>query len=61
MISAIDRVGGIDRDQCRESAERRFSLQRMARDHERLYRRVLDSEGGFLHSVPPADRRLVIA
>jgi glycosyltransferase involved in cell wall biosynthesis len=61
MISAIDRVGGIDRDHCRESAERRFSLHRMARDHDRLYRRVLETEGGFLHRVPPADRRLVIA
>jgi glycosyltransferase involved in cell wall biosynthesis len=61
MITAIDRVGGIDRDQCRESAERRFSLQRMARDHERLYRRVLEADGGFLRRVPPANRRLVSA
>ncbi|MGH3301396.1 MAG: glycosyltransferase family 4 protein [Streptosporangiaceae bacterium] len=61
MITAIDRVGGIDRDQCRESAERRFSRQRMARDHERLYRRVLETEGGFLRRVPPASRRLVSA
>ncbi|MGB6454782.1 MAG: glycosyltransferase family 4 protein [Streptosporangiaceae bacterium] len=61
MITAIDRVGGIDRDQCRESAERRFSLQRMARDHERLYRRVLETEGGFLRRVPPARRRRVSA
>jgi glycosyltransferase involved in cell wall biosynthesis len=61
MITAIDRVGGIDRDQCRASAERRFSLQRMAREHERLYRRMLETEAGFLRRVPPADRRLVIA
>jgi glycosyltransferase involved in cell wall biosynthesis len=61
MVSAIDRVGGIDRDQCRESAERRFSLQRMARDHERIYRRMLENEGGFLRRVPPAGRRLVTA
>ncbi|HXZ64244.1 MAG TPA: glycosyltransferase family 4 protein [Streptosporangiaceae bacterium] len=61
MIAAIDRVGGIDRDQCRESAERRFSLQRMARDHDRIYRRLLETEGGFLRRVPAASRRLVSA
>ncbi len=61
MITAIDGVGGIDRDQCRESAERRFSLQRMARDHERLYRRVLQTDGRFPRRVPPASRRLVSA
>jgi glycosyltransferase involved in cell wall biosynthesis len=61
IIRAMDRVGGIDRDQCREAAERRFSLQRMARDHDRLYRRVLQSETGYLHRVPPASRRLVTA
>jgi glycosyltransferase involved in cell wall biosynthesis len=41
MIDAVRRVGKIDRDDCRASAERRFSLQRMARDHERFYRSVL--------------------
>jgi len=61
MIDAIDRVGGINRDQCRETAERRFSLQRMARDHDRLYRRVLETDVGFLRRVPAASRRLVIA
>ncbi|MBO0837814.1 MAG: glycosyltransferase family 4 protein [Actinobacteria bacterium] len=61
MLSAIEQVGGIDRDQCRETAERRFSLQRMARDHERLYRRVLETDIGFLRRVPPAGRRLVSA
>src|SRR5215471_20059386 len=61
MITAIDRAGGINRDKCRAAAEQRFSLQRMARDHDRLYRRVLETEGGFLRRVPPADRRLVSA
>jgi glycosyltransferase involved in cell wall biosynthesis len=61
MVSAVDRVGGIDRDKCRAAAEQRFSLQRMARDHDRLYRRVLETEGGFLRHVPPANRRLVSA
>lgn len=44
MVEAIDRIKEIDRDQCRGAAERRFSLQRMARDHERFYRRVLERE-----------------
>jgi glycosyltransferase involved in cell wall biosynthesis len=61
MISAVDRAGEIDRDMCRAAAEQRFSLQRMARDHDRLYRRVLETEGGFVRRVPPADRRLVSA
>lgn len=61
MISAIDRVGGIDREECRAAAERRFSLHRMARDHERLYRRVLETEAGYLRRIPSLDRRLVSA
>jgi glycosyltransferase involved in cell wall biosynthesis len=44
MVKAVSQVPQIDRDQCRSAAERRFSLQRMARDHERFYRRVLDRE-----------------
>ena len=51
MVAAIDQVPGLDRDQCRMAAERRFSLQRMARDHERFYRRVLERE---LVSAAPA-------
>jgi glycosyltransferase involved in cell wall biosynthesis len=41
MVSAVDRLAEIDRRACREVAERRFSHLRMAREHERLYRRVL--------------------
>jgi glycosyltransferase involved in cell wall biosynthesis len=44
MVGAVKQIGDIDRDECRMAAERRFSLQRMARDHERFYRRVLDRE-----------------
>lgn len=61
MIRAVDRLPGIDRDDCRDAAERRFSLLRMARDHERLYRRVLDTEAGFVRRIPEAGRRLVSA
>lgn len=42
-VAAVDRLGGIDRRACRADAERRFSLGRMAADHERLYERILSS------------------
>lgn len=41
MISAIADVPHISRDDCRAAAEQRFSLHRMALQHERLYRRIL--------------------
>jgi glycosyltransferase involved in cell wall biosynthesis len=40
MLAALRRVPTLDRDRCRAAAEHRFSLQRMARDHERLYHRI---------------------
>jgi len=61
MISAIDRVGEIDRKQCRRAAEQRFSLQRMAREHDRLYRRLLDRESSLMRRIPAAGRRLINA
>jgi glycosyltransferase involved in cell wall biosynthesis len=61
MISAIDRAGEIDRNQCRRVAEQRFSLQRMARDHERLYRRLLERESSLMRRIPAAGRRLINA
>jgi glycosyltransferase involved in cell wall biosynthesis len=61
MIRAVDRVADIDRAACREAAERRFSLQRMARDHERFYRRVLERESRFIRRIPAAGRRLISA
>ena len=42
MVAAIEAVGTIKRADCRSAAERRFSMARMARDHERLYRRLLE-------------------
>ena len=40
MLTALRGVPELDRGRCRAAAEHRFSLQRMARDHERLYRRL---------------------
>src|SRR5215469_14908725 len=61
MISAVDRVGDLDRNQCRVAAEQRFSLQRMAREHERLYRRLLEREARLIRRIPAAGRRLINA
>jgi glycosyltransferase involved in cell wall biosynthesis len=40
-VAAVGRVGEIDRARCRADAEARFSIERMAADHERLYESVL--------------------
>lgn len=44
LVADIGRLGSIDRRRCRLAAECRFSLARMARDHERLYRRILSPQ-----------------
>ncbi len=41
MLTALHGVPALDRDRCRTAAEHRFSMQRMARDHEHLYRRII--------------------
>jgi glycosyltransferase involved in cell wall biosynthesis len=46
MVDALHRVPDLDRAHCRAAAESRFSLQRMARDHERLYRRLTTAPPG---------------
>jgi glycosyltransferase involved in cell wall biosynthesis len=53
MVTAINRIGHIDRAACRAAAEQQFSRQRMARDYARLYRRVLEtpSERGARHAA----------
>jgi glycosyltransferase involved in cell wall biosynthesis len=45
MVTAVSHVHEIERQQCRAAAEQRFSLTRMAADHERLYRRILEHPG----------------
>jgi glycosyltransferase involved in cell wall biosynthesis len=61
MIRAVDRVADIDRANCRSAAERRFSLLRMARDHERFYRRVLDREATLVRRIPAAAGQRLIS
>lgn len=42
-VQAIGRLSEIDRAECRADAARRFSMPRMAADHERLYEAILAS------------------
>jgi glycosyltransferase involved in cell wall biosynthesis len=41
MAAAVQRLPAIDRRTCRTVAEQRFSLRRMALDHQRLYQDIL--------------------
>lgn len=50
-VAAVAAVPLLDRQACRADAEARFSLERMAGDHEELYERVL------AHPVVPSPRR----
>ncbi|BFU44511.1 glycosyltransferase family 4 protein [Krasilnikovia sp. MM14-A1004] len=56
MTAAVARLPGIDRTACRDAAVRRFSRERMARDHEHLYAGILAGLRGVAprraHPVP---------
>jgi glycosyltransferase involved in cell wall biosynthesis len=56
MAAALDRVPDIDRHACRSAAVHRFSLHRMARDHETLHRTLVDC-----HRPVPRSRKLATA
>ena len=43
-IGAIARIGDIDRHACRAAAEKRFSVERMAREYQALYRAILNGK-----------------
>ncbi len=42
-VAAVRLLGSIDRGECRREVERRFSVERMAADHEALYARILEA------------------
>lgn len=58
LIAAVRHLDQIDRDMCRKSIEVRFSLERMVRDHERLYTRLVREADRTLrlHSQPSPAR-----
>ena len=47
MAMRLGEIGQISRFACREAAEERFSMERMAADHERLYERLLEGAGAW--------------
>ena len=46
-VSAIARIGQIDRTACRASVARRFTVERMVDDYLKLYQRLLTGSGGL--------------
>jgi glycosyltransferase involved in cell wall biosynthesis len=54
LVSAVDRIDEINRHTCRAVAEERFSLDRMARDYERVYAELVAEEPG---QAPVESRR----
>jgi glycosyltransferase involved in cell wall biosynthesis len=54
IVSAIHRLGELDRAACRAAAERRFSPEGMADEHEIVYERVIRAaRGGWRASAAP--------
>jgi glycosyltransferase involved in cell wall biosynthesis len=47
MAAAVQRLGSIDRAQCRAVAEQRFGMHRMARNYDALYQRILASDAAY--------------
>jgi glycosyltransferase involved in cell wall biosynthesis len=57
MVKAIERIEDIDRRECRQHVEKRFSIQRMAEGYAALYERL----AGARASVPvPVEHQLAI-
>ncbi|HLY34769.1 MAG TPA: glycosyltransferase [Jatrophihabitantaceae bacterium] len=52
LVDAVRHVTDIDRRACRAAAERHFSLARMARDHDVVYRRILASAPNCVRREP---------
>jgi len=44
-VAAVEAIDSLDRAACRSDFETRFTVQRMARDYIRVYRRLLDNAG----------------
>lgn len=54
LVDALGRVDELDRTACRRTVEQRFTMQRLARDHDAAYRAVLhaaDAEAAELNEL----------
>jgi glycosyltransferase involved in cell wall biosynthesis len=47
MVRAVGRIGEIDRRRCRRAFEQRFTDDRMGREYEAVYRRVMEGNGSW--------------
>ena len=47
LVAAVQNVGALSRRVCRETFERRFTDQRMSRDYEEVYRRIVEEIGSW--------------
>jgi glycosyltransferase involved in cell wall biosynthesis len=45
MADAVYHLDGLERARCRQWVEERFSVDRMARDYEQVYRRIVEGRG----------------
>ncbi|MGZ4602952.1 MAG: glycosyltransferase family 4 protein [Kineosporiaceae bacterium] len=55
LARALTRVREFDRATCHAAVEQQFALDRMARDHERLYRRLIKSKQAAATGYSPAE------
>jgi glycosyltransferase involved in cell wall biosynthesis len=54
-VAATNRVGSLSRRRCRRLFEDRFTVERMAADYLRLYRRVRDEHLDEIHAFGPEE------
>jgi len=55
-IQAVGQLDQIDRSRVRQVFEKRFSVARMARDYERIYKTLTDTQATILPMLAPAER-----
>jgi glycosyltransferase involved in cell wall biosynthesis len=61
LVTAVGRLGELDRATCRATAERRFSPAAMAEAYERVYHRLIGTgpAGLATASVPPSEQEVI--
>ncbi len=47
LVKALEQIEAIDRKDCRDDFEIRFTLQRMCQDHAATYRRLIEPQAGL--------------
>ncbi len=60
LITAIQRVGDLDRARCRRTAATNFSAERMVADHAALYQRLIDDRAKSVASPRAEFRRIAL-